>query len=74
MTTTQVLPGESFAFLSLQEVAAALRVAPVTIYRLVANRALPVYRVAKKLLFKRADIERYVTAQRQEPRNPGLWQ
>lgn len=74
MTTTQVLHGDSFAFLSLREVAATFRVAPVTIYRLVANRALPVYRFAKKLLFKREDIERYVTAQRREPREPGLWQ
>lgn len=74
MTTTQALQGDAFSFLSLREVAATFRVAPVTIYRLVASRALPVYRVAKKLLFKRDDVERYVTAQRQEPRNPTLWQ
>lgn len=64
MTTTHALPGERLKLLSLREVAETLRVAPVTIHRLVARRALPVYRIARKLFFRHQDVMTWLEGQR----------
>lgn len=56
MHTTHALPMEGLKLLSLREVAALLRVAPVTVYRLVSRRLLPVYRIAHKLRFREKDV------------------
>lgn len=64
MTTTHALPMECLKLLSLRDVAEALRVAPATIERMVARRVLPVYRVARKLLFRQEDIANWLERQR----------
>lgn len=66
MTTTQALSVECFSLLSLREVAELLRVAPVTVYRLVQRRALPVYRIARRICFRREDISRWMAERRTE--------
>ncbi len=58
-------------FLSIKEFASILRVAPISIYRLVAKRSLPVYRACKKILFKRTDVLAYLEQHRKEPREYG---
>lgn len=50
--------------LSLKEVAALLRVAPISIYRLVAKRSLPTYRAFRKILFKKQDVLDYLERSR----------
>lgn len=65
--------GEEREFLTLRELAALLRVAPVTIYRLVARRALPVYRAFKKILFRVDDVREYLVRQRQDISTALLW-
>lgn len=47
-------------FLNLKEVAMILRLAPVSIYRLIAKQALPVYRASRKVLFKKTDVIAYL--------------
>lgn len=64
MTTTPALSLDGLKLLSLREVAQTLRVAPITIERLVAKRVLPVYRVARKLLFRPKDISQWLERQR----------
>ena len=58
-------------FLNLREVAAVLRVAPVSIYRLIAKRALPVYRTCRKVLFKKSDVLDYLEQHRKDPADYG---
>lgn len=57
---------ECFPLLSLREVAELLCVAPVTVYRLVEKRAIPVYRIARRLRFSRVDITRWMARQRKD--------
>jgi excisionase family DNA binding protein len=64
MTTTHALPVEGLKLLSLREVADLLRVARVTIYRLVARRALPVYRIARRLCFREHDVREWLERRR----------
>ena len=54
-------------FLSLKEVAEVLRVAPISVYRLIAKQALPVYRTCRKILFKKTDVLGYLASRRHEP-------
>ena len=54
-------------FLNLKEVAGVLRVAPISVYRLIAKQALPVYRTCRKILFKKKDVIEYLERSRQEP-------
>lgn len=54
-------------FLNIKEVAEIMRVAPISIYRLVAKRAIPVYRACRKLLFKKKDVIEYLENKRTEP-------
>lgn len=67
MTTTHALSRECLKLLTLREVAESLRVAPITVQRLVARRVLPVYRVARRLFFRETDISSWLEAQRTDP-------
>lgn len=55
---------EGLKLLSLREVASVLRVAPATIERLVVRRIIPVYRVARRLMFRQEDIAYWLEKQR----------
>lgn len=50
--------------LSPKHVAAILGVSVATVYRLVESRSIPFFRVAGSLRFDRADVDRYLEAQR----------
>lgn len=65
--TPQEKPGE---FLNIRELSDLLRATPITIYRLVRRRALPVYRVCKRILFRRIDVEAFMATQRIAPLTP----
>ena len=52
--------------LNLKEVAAILRVGPASMYRLIAKRALPVYRACRKVLFKKKDVLDYLERHRKD--------
>ncbi len=58
-------------FLNIKEVAAILRVAPISVYRLIAKSALPVYRACRKILFKKKDVLEYLERHRQDPPHYG---
>ncbi len=58
-------------FLNLKEVATILRVAPISVYRLIAKQAIPVYRACRKVLFKKKDVLAYLEAHRKEPHDYG---
>lgn len=73
MTETQALPTTEALFVSPRELAAWLRVSIDCVYRLAAKRALPVYRVLRRILFRRSDVERWLAAHRTDPRDPHLW-
>jgi putative molybdopterin biosynthesis protein len=49
------------------EVAEMLGVAKITIYRLIDKRQLPVYRVGRRLRFRKEEIEDYLAKVRQYP-------
>ncbi len=55
-------------FLSVKNVAKLLDVAPITVYRLVARRELPVYRLARRISFKQSDVLAWVERNRREDR------
>ncbi len=74
MTETISFPTSDVAFVSPQELARLLRVTTDCIYRLVAKRVLPSYRVLRRILLRRADIERWLAAHRTDPRDSELWQ
>ncbi len=67
------LTKDSSEFLSVKEVARHLGVATVSVYRLAERRALPVYRVLRKLLFRRSDVLAWLESKRFAPRDPALW-
>lgn len=50
--------------LTRQEVAKALHVSELTIYRLVERGLLPCYRIARRLRFSVADVETYLRGRR----------
>ena len=74
MTQTISLPASDIAFLSPKELARYLRVTTDCIYRLLAKRLFPVYRVLRRNYIRRSDIERWLDAHKTNPRNPKLWQ
>ena len=53
-------------FLTLREVAEFLRLSELTVYRLVERRLLPCYRFSRRLRFRRADLDGYVAARRDD--------
>lgn len=73
MTETIPLPAGDTPFVSPRELAQHLRVTTDCIYRLVAKRALPVYRVLRRILFRRSDVEHWLGAHRTEPRDKDIW-
>lgn len=73
MNETQALPAPEALFVSPRELAAWLRVSIDCVYRLAAKRALPAYRVLRRILFRRSDVERWLAAHRTDPRDPELW-
>ena len=73
MTETNSLPATEAAFVSPRELASLLRVSIDCVYRLAAKRILPAYRVLRRILFRRSDVERWLAAHRTDPRDPDLW-
>lgn len=73
MTYTLPLVRDSSEFLSARDVAQYLGVATVSVYRMAERRVLPVYRVLRKLLFRRRDVLAWVESKRSAPRDPKLW-
>jgi excisionase family DNA binding protein len=55
-TTTSALFREGVEFVNLTDLARALSLSRETIYHLVQRRALPAYRICRKLLFRRSDV------------------
>lgn len=64
--TAQIAFDADLDFLNLKEVAAILRVAPISVYRIVAKRTLPVYRACRKILFKKTDVIDYLERSRKD--------
>lgn len=73
MTHTIPLAQNPSEFLSARDVARYLGVATVSVYRLAERRVLPVYRILRKLLFRKSDVLAWVEKSRTEPRDPELW-
>lgn len=73
MTETQSLPATEVLFVSPRELAAQLRVSIDCIYRLAAKRTLPAYRILRRILFRKNDVERWLAAHRTDPRDPEIW-
>ena len=59
-------PHTSSVLLTIDEVAAVLRVSKTSVYRLVERRELPFCRVGRSLRFTHDDIETYLQARRVE--------
>lgn len=51
-------------FLSVREVSRFLGIAKVSVYRLAERRALPVYRILRKLVFRKEDVLSWVQSLR----------
>lgn len=73
MTETSTLPTGEATFVSPRELAQTLGISIDTVYRLIARRALPVYRVLRSILVRRDDVERWLASHRTDARNPDLW-
>lgn len=73
MIETISLPAGDVAFVSPAELARHLRVSIDCIYRLAAKRVIPAYRVLRRILFRRRDVERWIESNKTESRNPDLW-
>jgi excisionase family DNA binding protein len=69
MTTTTFQIHPDMEFLNLNELARVLRVSAVSVYRLAQRRAIPVYRVSRKLLFRRRDVLEYLERRKTDVRN-----
>jgi excisionase family DNA binding protein len=74
MTETSTLPPGEASFVSPRELARTLGVTIDSVYRLVAKRVFPAYRILRRILLRRSDIERWLVAHRTDPRDPTLWQ
>lgn len=74
MHETSTLSATEASFVSPRELAQMLGITIDSVYRLVARRALPVYRVLRRILFRRSEVERWLAAHRTDSRNPELWQ
>jgi excisionase family DNA binding protein len=59
--TSDAQPFVSSGLLTVSEVAAAMRVSNMTVYRLIKNGDLPAVRVGKNYRIREADVERYLT-------------
>lgn len=65
--TTSLALDADLDFLSLKEVATIFRIAPISVYRLIAKQSLPVYRACRKILFKKKDVLDYLESHRKDP-------
>ena len=65
--TAQMALDADLEFLNLKEVAAILRIAPISVYRLIAKRTIPVYHACRKILFKKRDVLEYLERSKSEP-------
>jgi len=54
---------EHLTLLTVREVAAAMRVSTMTVYRLIRSGALPAIRVGKHFRIRESDLEHYLQAQ-----------
>jgi excisionase family DNA binding protein len=57
------LVDEEHRLLTVREVADAMRVSTMTVYRLIRSGALPAIRVGKHFRFRRSDLEGYLESQ-----------
>lgn len=73
MTETSTLSQSEATFVSPRELAQTLGISTDTVYRLIARRALPVYRVLRSILVRRDDVEHWLASHRTDARNPDLW-
>jgi excisionase family DNA binding protein len=64
MTETSFALRADEPLLSVQQVAEALSVSRLTVYRLIERRLLPAFRVARRLRFSRGDVSRYLAGVR----------
>ena len=62
MTETSFALRADEPLLSVQQVAEALSVSRLTIYRLIERRVLPAFRVARRLRFLPSDVAGYLEA------------
>lgn len=68
------LPASNLVFVSPKQLANLLHVTTDCIYRLVAKRSLPVYRVLRRVLFRRTEVEHWLKTHRTDSREPGIWE
>lgn len=73
MTETSTLPQGEASFVSPRELARTLGVTIDSVYRLVARRVFPAYRILRRILLRREDIERWLATHRTDARDPELW-
>lgn len=59
--------GDALDLLNINEIAAALRVSRMTVYRLIRDGRLPAFRVGKSLRVHRRDLTAYLKAATQAP-------
>ncbi len=69
MNTASLIEGE-LELLNLQEVAQLLRLAPISIYRMVAKRLIPVYRISRRMRFNKKDVMEYLERSKSERLEP----
>ena len=74
MTETSSFPAGDALFMSPRELARLLRVTTDCIYRLVAKQALPAYRILRRILLRRSDIERWLESHRTKSLDRSIWQ
>lgn len=63
MVHTQVIDPET-NFLILEEVMEIFRLSRITIYRMVAQGVLPVYRIGRRMRFLKRDVMKYLAKNR----------
>jgi excisionase family DNA binding protein len=73
MNHTTPLAEASSEFLSVRDVSRLLGVATVSVYRLAERRVLPVYRLLRKVLFRRREVLDWIESKRTAPRDPSVW-
>lgn len=64
MTETLASPRVGSEFLSVRQVADLLNVSRLSVYRLIEQGLVPVYRILRCVRFKRADLQNYLAKQR----------
>jgi len=74
MNETIPLPASELAFISPKQLANLLHVTTDCIYRLVARRALPTYRVLRRILFRRTEVERWLKTHRTDSSDSNTWE